>query len=228
MMQDSEVYQIAIDGPSGAGKSTVAKALAKALSLEYIDTGAMYRAVAFKMMESRVGLEPINLLAEMMCDIELDFSDGRIILDKRDISGLIRTEQISKLASDCSAIPVVRERLVAIQRRMGAAKSTVMDGRDIGSNVFPEARFKFFLTASAEERARRRLIDLKQKGAATTLKQVLLDINERDYNDSHRSMNPLIKTDDAEEIDSTNMTAEEVLTRILCKIRAELMMERDE
>ena len=212
------VYQIAIDGPSGAGKSTVAKALAKMLSLEYIDTGAMYRAVAFKMLESGVGLDAGDLLAEMLSEIDVDFSEGKIMLDGKDVSGFIRTENISKLASDCSAIPAVREKLVALQRLMGERKSVVMDGRDIGSNVFPKARFKFFLTATAEERAERRFAELTARGEKASLERILSDINERDYNDSHRQLNPLIKTEDAVEIDSTGMSVEEVLAEILACI----------
>jgi cytidylate kinase len=209
------VFQIAIDGPSGAGKSTIAKALAKKLSLEYIDTGAMYRAVALKMIESGVALESIGQLAEMMTGFDVDFSEGRIMLDGRDISGFIRTERISKLASDCSAIPVVREKLVALQRLMGERKSVVMDGRDIGSNVFPNAQFKFYLTASAKVRAERRLAELLDRGENVSFEQILLDINERDHNDSHRLLNPLTKTDDAVEIDSTELSIEAVLDKIL-------------
>ena len=219
MTQISGVFQIALDGPSGAGKSTVAKALAAALSLEYIDTGAMYRAVALKMAESGIDPESVDRLARMLDDTEIDFSNGKIILDGRDVSTYIRTEQISKLASDCSAVPVVRERLVAIQRQMGETKSVVMDGRDIGSNVFPQARFKFFLTASSEERANRRYNELMNKGQEASFTQVLMDINERDYNDSHRELNPLVKLDDAVEIDSTDLTVEDVITQILDRIK---------
>jgi cytidylate kinase len=215
-------YQVAIDGPAGAGKSTVAKAVAARLSFEYIDTGAMYRAVALKLLAEGIGTgsEDTERLKRVLSETEIDFKAGRIFLDGRDISGDIRTDEISKMASDCSALPVVREKLVALQRSMGVKKNVLMDGRDIGSNVFPAARFKFFLTASPEERARRRCLDLRARGEDISQERVLEDIARRDYNDSHRALNPLAKSSDAHEIDSTYMTAEEVTETILAVIRA--------
>jgi cytidylate kinase len=215
------VFQIAIDGPSGAGKSTIAKAVAARLSMEYIDTGAMYRAVAYKMLEEGIGTgggDAARLRAMLACT-DVDFSGGRICLDGRDVSGEIRNSEIAEMASACSALPAVREKLVALQREMGKKKSVVMDGRDIGSNVFPDARFKFYLTAAPEERAHRRHLELLEKGEGVTPEKVLADIMKRDHDDSHRKLNPLTKTADAMEIDSTEMCASEVTDVILKKIR---------
>ncbi|MDR0424544.1 MAG: (d)CMP kinase [Clostridiales Family XIII bacterium] len=210
-----EYYQIAIDGPSGAGKSTVAKAVAGRLGAEYIDTGAMYRAVGYKMAANGIGMGDAEGLEAMLADTEIDFAHGKVMLDGIDISGGIRTEAISKMASDCSAIPAVREKLVALQRAMGDKKNVVMDGRDIGSNVFPDARFKFYLTASPEERARRRYLEMKEGGADVGYGQVLADIEARDFNDSSRELNPLAVSEDAVVIDSTDMSAAEVADRII-------------
>jgi cytidylate kinase len=217
LLRGGAVYQVAIDGPAGAGKSTVAKAVAARLSLEYIDTGAMYRAVGLKLLAEGIGAGSgdAEKLGRMLSGTDIDFADGRVYLDGRDVSGDIRGEAVSKIASDCSALPAVREKLVALQRGMGVKKSVLMDGRDIGSNVFPSARFKFFLTASPEERARRRCAELRANGAEADFGRVLGDIERRDYQDSHRALNPLVKSPDAREIDSTRMTAEEVTEMIL-------------
>jgi cytidylate kinase len=217
------IYQVAIDGPAGAGKSTVAKAVAERLSVEYIDTGAMYRAVALKLITEGIGLgrEDAKRLGRALAETEIDFTGGSIYLDGRDVSGDIRTDKISKMASDCSALPVVREKLVALQRSMGVKKSVLMDGRDIGSNVFPEARFKFFLTASPAERARRRYLELRARGEDISRERVFEDIERRDYNDSHRALNPLVKSLDAREIDSTHMTVDEVTDIMLSVILGE-------
>ncbi|MDR2087824.1 MAG: (d)CMP kinase [Clostridiales Family XIII bacterium] len=211
------VYRVAIDGPAGAGKSTVAKAVAARLSIEYIDTGAMYRAVGLKMLAAGVGTGPADAArrARLLSETEIDFADGRIYLDGRDVSGDIRTDGISRMASECSALPEVREKLVALQRAMGARKSVLMDGRDIGSNVFPGAEFKFFLTASPRERARRRFLELREKDGNVRFERVLADIERRDYDDSHRALNPLARADGAHEIDSTDMSADEVTELVL-------------
>ncbi|MDR2771661.1 MAG: (d)CMP kinase [Clostridiales Family XIII bacterium] len=214
------VCRVAIDGPAGAGKSTVAKAVASRLSALYIDTGAMYRAVGLKMLAEGIGTGPEDAerLAHMLAETEIDFADGRICLDGRDVSGDIRTDAISRMASECSALPSVRQKLVALQRAMGERRSVLMDGRDIGSNVFPDAEFKFFLTASPQERAHRRFLELQKRDENVSLARVLEDIEQRDYNDSHRALHPLVKTADAYEIDSTNMSAEEVTERVLAVI----------
>lgn len=213
--------RIAIDGPSGAGKSTMAKLLAGKLKLDYIDTGAMYRAVGLKM--SREGLnmsdEDREKRIELLDSTDIDFEDGKVTLDGEDVSGLIRTPEISKLASDFSSLAEVREKLVKIQRGIGERKSVVMDGRDIGTNVFKDAEIKFYLTATAEERAKRRFKELTEKGKDVSYEDTLSDIKKRDHNDSHRKLNPLKKADDAIEIDTTLMTIDEVVGKMIDEIK---------
>lgn len=209
----ADIYQIAIDGPSAAGKSTIAKQIANELQIDYIDTGAMYRAVGYKMLNENIGLED-SRLAEMLDRTDIDFAHGNVILDGEIVSGKIRTEHISKMASDCSALPAVREKLVAIQRALGAKKSVIMDGRDIGTNVFKTAKYKFYLNAAPEERAMRRFKEQQEKGEDVTFEKVLADIKQRDYNDSNRKLNPLAKADDAIEIDTTKMTVDDVVKTI--------------
>jgi len=209
-----DIIRIAVDGPSGAGKSTIAKAIAAKLKIDYIDTGAMYRAVGYKMLQEGVPLDDLNKLAAMLDATDIDFSEGNIILDGVIVNDKIRTPEMSRQASACSAIGMVRTKLVEIQRRMGERKSVIMDGRDIGTNVMPDAEYKFFITASAEERARRRFDELKEKGDDVSYEQVLEDIKARDYNDSTREINPLRKADDAVEIDTTRMTIDEVVNSV--------------
>ncbi|MBQ2845853.1 MAG: (d)CMP kinase, partial [Firmicutes bacterium] len=143
-----EVFRIAIDGPSGAGKSTIAKLVAKKLGIDYIDTGAMYRAVGYKMNREGIPFEECDELKAMLDATDIDFVSGDIILDGQIVNTLIRTSEVSQMASKCSALPMVREKLVEIQRNMGSRKSVIMDGRDIGTNVLKDAEYKFFLTAS--------------------------------------------------------------------------------
>ncbi|QOX63169.1 (d)CMP kinase [Anoxybacterium hadale] len=211
----TDKIRIAIDGPSGAGKSTIAKNVARILRMDYIDTGAMYRAIGYKMLKNNISIDNLETLRHMLGDTEIDFSDGNIILDGEVINERIRTPEISKIASDTSAISEVREKLVALQRNMAQRKSVVMDGRDIGTNVLKDAEFKFYVTASTAERARRRWLELTEKGEAIDLKQVEADIIQRDHNDSTRKLNPLRKAEDAVELDTTGLTIEEVTQRIL-------------
>jgi len=208
----AEILRIAVDGPSGAGKSTIAKAIAKKLNIDYIDTGAMYRAVGYKMLREGVALDDLEGLQKMLDDTVIDFSEGNIYLDGEIVNDYIRTPEISKQASDCSAIGMVRKKLVDLQQKMGEAKSVIMDGRDIGTVVFPDAEYKFFITASAEERAKRRYEELIEKGQNVTFEQVLTDLNTRDHNDSTREITPLRKADDAIEVDTTKMNIYEVVT----------------
>lgn len=215
------MIRVAIDGPSGAGKSTAAKMVAESLGIDYVDTGAMYRAMAYKIKENGVACEDGGSLARLLSETEIDFSDGDIILDGCVVNDSIRTEEISKFASECSAVPAVRAKLVALQKEMGGKKSVVMDGRDIGTNVLPEAEFKFYITASAEERAGRRYRELTAKGRRATFAEVLADINERDRSDTARKLNPLRKADDAVMLDTTGMTAEEVRVFIFYAIKGE-------
>lgn len=213
------IFQIAIDGPSGAGKSTIAKAVAKRLDIEYIDTGAMYRAIGLKMKRLGIPMQETEILLEMLNTTDIDFADEHIYLDGEDVSGLIRTQEISKAASDCSAFASVRKKLVALQQKMGQKKSVIMDGRDIATVVLKDAAYKFFLTAEDEERARRRHAELTAKGQDISFEDVLLQLRERDRNDSTREVTPLRKADDAEEIDSTNMSIQEVVDYICSKIK---------
>lgn len=215
----SEIFQIAVDGPSGAGKSTIAKAIARKLDIDYIDTGAMYRALGYKMLQLGITEEEPDKVAKLLADTEIDFSKGDIILDGSVINDLIRTPEISMKASACSALGIVRKHLVKVQQEMGAKKSVIMDGRDIGIDVFPNAKYKFFITATAEERANRRYKELCEKGENVSYEETLESIIQRDYNDSHREVSPLRKADDAEEVDTTNMTIDEVVKYICDKIK---------
>lgn len=214
-----EVYRIAIDGPSGAGKSTIAKLVAARLGIDYIDTGAMYRAIGYKMKMNNIAADEEQKLKEMLDDTDIDFVDGDIILDGAVVNDKIRTSEISHMASICSAVPEVREKLVEIQRSMGRRKSVIMDGRDIGTNVLKDAEYKFFLTASDKERADRRYKELLEKGEDISYDEVLNDIRTRDHNDMTRKLNPLAKAEDAVEIDSTGLNIDQVTEKILNAVR---------
>ena len=208
-------FSIALDGPSGAGKSTIARALAQRLGITYLDTGAMYRAVALYVLNA--GAQPsakdqvIPLLDEI--DIEIRFTDAgqRVLLNGQDVSEAIRENPVSPAASQVAAIPEVRERLVAMQREMASQRSVVMDGRDIGTAVLPDATLKIFRTASAHERARRRFEELRQKGEEVEFEALQRQMLERDYNDSHRAASPLRRAEDAVKLDSTGMDIEQVV-----------------
>lgn len=207
--------KIAIDGPSGAGKSTIAKRIAKQLGIDYIDTGAMYRAVAYKLLQRQIDINDTMALTEMLSETDIDFIGGNIILDGEIVNDKIRTHEISRMASDVAALQTVRDKLVAFQRKMGQNKSVVMDGRDIGTNVLMDANYKFFVTATTSERARRRWLELVEKDGKVDLKQVEADIVMRDSNDSTREINPFKKAEDAIEFDTTGMSIEEVTDKIL-------------
>ena len=211
----TEIYRIAIDGPSGAGKSTIAKAVAKELGIDYIDTGAMYRAIGYKI--SSEGIDPKDEAAvnDMLERTQIDFRQGDIFLDETCVNEEIRTPEMSMMASVCSQIPAVREKLVQLQRGMGERKSVIMDGRDIGTNVLKDAEYKIYLTASAEERAHRRFLELQQKGEEQSYEAVLEDIRQRDHNDMTRELNPLCKADDAIELDTTGLDIDQVVQRVL-------------
>ena len=214
-----KIFRVAVDGPSGAGKSTIAKAVADKLGIDYIDTGAMYRSVGYKMMRKGISVEDEELLRKMLDETDIDFYENNIILDGEIINDKIRTSEISKMASLCSAVPAVREKLVELQRGMGEKKSVIMDGRDIGTNVFKDAEYKFFLTASPEERADRRYKELKEKGESISYDEVLKNIKQRDHNDSTRKLNPLRKADDALEVDTTGLSIEDVIDNVLKEIK---------
>lgn len=214
---------IAIDGPAGAGKSTIAKLIAKQLAIVYIDTGAMYRAIGLKAYRNGVGCSETEKISEMLekTDIRLvnDNGEQRVYLDGEDVSKEIRRPEISKMASDISAVPVIRYAMADMQRKLASKTDTVLDGRDIGTFVLPDADRKFYLTATVKERAMRRYKELAARGENVELAEVEQDIAKRDYNDSHRTLAPLKKADDAIEIDTTGMTISEVCEKIiaLCK-----------
>lgn len=213
-----KIIRVAIDGPSGAGKSTIAKAVAKKMGIDYIDTGAMYRAVGYKTKISGVNYEDPVAMQAMLEHTDIDFSDGNIILDGKIVNDEIRTNEMSMMASKVSALPAVREKLVELQRKMGQTKSIIMDGRDIGTNVLTDAEFKFFMTASAEERADRRYKELIEKGQQVQYDQILEDIKQRDHNDMTRALNPLRKAEDAIELDTTGMSIDDVTESILREV----------
>lgn len=215
-ISENRKIRIALDGPSGAGKSTIAKRIAEQLGIDYIDTGAMYRAAGYKLkILNDVDLENKEELKSVLDHTTIDFSRGNTLLDGENVNEQIRTPEASRMASLCSAVTEVREKLVALQRQMGQEKSVVMDGRDIGTNVLRDAEYKFFMTASPEERAERRYRELSMKGAEVTYEEVLKDIIQRDHNDTTRTLNPLKKAEDAIELDTTGMGIEEVTEEII-------------
>lgn len=211
---------IAIDGPAGAGKSTAARALARRLGYLYIDTGAMYRAVAWKTLQIGIPLDNTARIGQLaaISRIELTGSvdDSHVLIDGRDITSEIRTPQISQAASIVSAIPAVRRALVARQQEMGRAGGVVLEGRDIGTHVFPQADVKFFLDASAEARSQRRFTEDAARGmAASSLAATLAEIEERDIRDRTREDSPLVQAEDAIYLDSSALTAEQVVERMV-------------
>lgn len=207
--------RIAIDGPSAAGKSTLAKALAKALSIDYIDTGAMYRAIGFQFARLQVALDQEEQVRQALEQTSIDFTQGRIYLNGVDVSQEIRSRECAKMASEVSSLPAVRKKLVQLQRAMAESKSVVMDGRDIGTIVLPDAEWKFFLSADPGERARRRHLELLEKGQTSSLDEIQKEIEDRDYKDTHRDLDPLRKAEDAIELDTTGLTIQETVTQIL-------------
>jgi cytidylate kinase len=215
---------VAIDGPSGAGKSTAARALARRLGYLYIDTGAMYRAVAWKALQAGVALEDAARLGQLAARsrIELMGSDARrVLIDGRDITAEIRTPEVSQAASIVSAIPAVRRALVARQQELGRPGGVVMEGRDIGTHVFPQAEVKFFLDASAEARSHRRFAEDAARGVAgKSLEVTRAEIEERDVRDTTRTDSPLVRAAEAIYIDSSTLTAEQVVERMLEAVEA--------
>ena len=204
---------IAIDGPSGAGKSTVAKLLSKELGFDYIDTGAMYRALAYKAYQQNIDINE-NDIEEMLKTTNITYYDNQIYLDGENIEKQIREEVISKVSSKISALKNVREKMVELQRKIAADKNVILDGRDIGTIVFPNADYKFFITASMEERAKRRFEQLKANNIEADYKIVLQDIIKRDENDSTRQFSPLRMAEDALLIDTTNLDIQSVIKSI--------------
>ncbi len=219
------MINIAIDGPSGAGKSTLAKAIAKALNIHYLDTGAMYRGVAYAALQSGVDIMDAAEVEAFLDKLDIQTvyvrDEQRVLVNGENVMPYIRTPEVSKGASDISAHPCVRLKLVAMQREVAKQYDVVLDGRDIGTFVLPDAKYKFFVTADVEERARRRYEEMKQSGIMGDLEKVLSDMRQRDKNDSSRSLAPLKKADDAILIDTTSMDIDAVLKLVLSKLRQE-------
>ncbi len=211
-----KTINIAIDGPAGAGKSTIAKMVSADMGYIYVDTGAMYRAVALYLTENNIPDEDIEKHIGNV-DVSLKFIDGvqRVYLGDRDVSELIRIPEISMAASRTSAFPAVRARLFDLQQKLARENNIIMDGRDIGTVVLPDADVKIFLTASAEERANRRFKELSEKPDCPSYEEILNDIIQRDYNDSHRETAPLKQAEDAVLVDTTELTLEQSAARII-------------
>ena len=216
-------YNIAIDGPAGAGKSTIAKRIAKELGYVYVDTGAMYRALAIHFLKKGLKPEDTEAIKEACNDavVTLQYEDGvqQVYLNGENVTSMLRQEAVGNMASVSSAIPEVRAQLLELQRGLAREQDVVMDGRDIGTNILPNADVKVYLTASVEERARRRFKELQEKGVACKLEEIAHDIEERDTRDMNREIAPLKQAEDATFLDSSDMSIEEVVEAIvnLCK-----------
>ena len=226
MMETAEKkqpLQIAIDGPAGAGKSSVAKVLARRLGCIYLDTGAMYRAVTWLALEKQAAFDDMDAMKALLENIELEFKDvdgvQHLYCNGTDVTEAIRTPEISANVSAVSMIPLVREEMTAQQQKIAAGSDVLMDGRDIGTTVLPDAQYKFFLTASLAERARRRALELEAKGVAVDMEQLMADIALRDKKDSEREVSPLRQAEDAVLIDTSSLTFDEVVENLFMRIK---------
>lgn len=215
-------FIVAVDGPAGSGKSTISKIVAKEYDLTYLDTGAMYRMVALCSLENNIDLKDREAVSDMLDRIEIDIQGEKFILNGKDVSHDIRTPRVTAIVSDVAAIKEVRVKLVDLQREISKGKKVILDGRDIGTVVFPNAHLKVFLVASAEERANRRLKEYKEKGIDISFQEVLESIQNRDHIDSTREESPLKKAEDALEVDTSSKTIEEVCNKISALIEARL------
>ena len=212
-------HNVAIDGPAGAGKSTIAKRIARKLGYIYVDTGAMYRAMAYYLIQNQVDAADQEAIAAACqhADISICYQDGEqvVLLNGENVNAYLRTEAVGNMASVSSVVPEVRKKLVELQQKLARETNVVMDGRDIGTVVLPDADVKVYLTASVETRAKRRFLELQEKGEPADLAKIAADIEDRDYRDMHRDISPLRQAEDATLVDSSDMTIDQVVERIL-------------
>ena len=213
------IYNIAIDGPAGAGKSTIARRVAKELSFIYVDTGAMYRSMALYLLRKEVNRDDTEQIGNICQDAEIsiEYQNGEqiVLLNGENVNSYLRTEEVGNMASVSSAVPRVREKLLSLQRKLAKDMSVVMDGRDIGTTILPDADVKIYLTASSLTRARRRYLELQEKGTVCNLDDIQKDIEERDQRDMNREISPLRQAKDAVLVDSSDLTIQQVVDRIL-------------
>ena len=211
-------YNIAIDGPAGAGKSTIAKRVSGELSFIYVDTGAMYRSIALYLLRKDISATDVEAVKVALEDIEIAIQyvngEQHVLLNGEDVSGQIRTEEVGNMASKSSALPCVRAKLLELQKKLAREHDVVMDGRDIGTNILPDAQLKIYLTASVDTRASRRYKELIEKGTDCDLEAIKKDIEQRDYQDMHRETAPLMQAKDAVYLDSSDMTIDQVVEKI--------------
>lgn len=212
-------YNVAVDGPAGAGKSTIAKAVAKKMNLIYVDTGAMYRAMALFMIREGIDKNDAEAISNKCkeADITIGYENGEqvVYLNGDNVNAYLRTEEVGNMASMTSPNPAVREKLTELQKKLAATSDVIMDGRDIGTVVLPDARTKIYLTASSMVRAKRRFDELTAKGESCDIDKIKADIEERDYRDMHRDISPLKQANDAVLVDTSDMTIEEVIEKII-------------
>ena len=224
------IYNIAIDGPAGAGKSTIARRVAKELSFIYVDTGAMYRAMALYLLRKEVNKDDTEQIGNICQDAEIsiEYQNGEqiVLLNDEKVNSYLRTEEVGNMASVSSAVPRVREKLLSLQRKLAKDMSVVMDGRDIGTTILPNADVKIYLTASSLTRAKRRYLELQEKGTICNLDEIQKDIEERDQRDMNREISPLRQAEDAVLVDSSDLTIQQVVDRILQIFRSKTAGEK--
>ena len=224
------IYNIAIDGPAGAGKSTIARRVAKELSFIYVDTGAMYRAMALYLLRKGVNKDDTEQIGNICQDAEIsiEYQNGEqiVLLNGENVNSYLRTEEVGNMASVSSAVPRVREKLLSLQRKLAGDMSVVMDGRDIGTTILPGADVKIYLTASSLTRAKRRYLELQEKGTVCNLDEIQKDIEERDQRDMNREISPLRQAEDAVLVDSSDLTIQQVVDRILQIFRSKTAGEK--
>ena len=224
------IYNIAIDGPAGAGKSTIARRVARELSFIYVDTGAMYRAMALYLLRREVNRDDTEQIGNICqdADISIEYQNGEqiVLLNGENVNSYLRTEEVGNMASVSSAVPRVREKLLSLQRKLAKDMSVVMDGRDIGTTILPDADVKIYLTASSLTRAKRRYLELQEKGTVCNLDEIQKDIEERDQRDMNREISPLRQAEDAVLVDSSDLTIQQVVDRILQIFRSKTAGEK--